>query len=132
MGEEIGHGGKTGAEQLAEYCIRQALKGSARHAELFLAYIAELIEEKMFRREQGVKFELVRKIISGVERTILVAKLRNGLDSPNAYPRSTASPLPVVPNASASRALLLEPLPPCNHNGPPVSWQSPPHAQAGT
>jgi hypothetical protein len=31
-------GGKTGAEQLAEHCFRQALKGSARHAELFLAY----------------------------------------------------------------------------------------------
>ena len=30
------------------------------------------------------------------------------------------------------RALSLEPLPPCNYNGPHVSWQSPPHAQAGT
>jgi predicted RNA polymerase sigma factor len=30
------------------------------------------------------------------------------------------------------RALSLEPVPPCNYNGPHVSWQSPPHAQAGT
>ena len=36
--EEIGENGMTGAEQLAEYCFRQALKGSVRHAELFLAY----------------------------------------------------------------------------------------------
>jgi len=36
--EEIGQNGKTGAEQLAEHCFRCALKGSARHAELFLAY----------------------------------------------------------------------------------------------
>ena len=38
MSEEIGQDGRTGAEQLAEYCFRRALKGSARHAELFLAY----------------------------------------------------------------------------------------------
>ena len=38
LAEEIGQGGKTGAEQLAGHCFRQALKGSARHAELFLAY----------------------------------------------------------------------------------------------
>jgi hypothetical protein len=38
LAEEIRQGGKTGAEQLAEHCFRQALKGSARHAELFLAY----------------------------------------------------------------------------------------------
>ena len=38
LAEEIGQGGKTGAEQLAQHCFRQALKGSARHAELFLAY----------------------------------------------------------------------------------------------
>jgi hypothetical protein len=38
LAEEIGPNGKTGAEQLAEHCFRQALKGSARHAELFMAY----------------------------------------------------------------------------------------------
>lgn len=36
--EEIGQNGKTGAEELAEHCFRRALKGSARHAELFLNY----------------------------------------------------------------------------------------------
>jgi hypothetical protein len=30
LAEEIGQGGKTGAEQLAGHCFRQALKGSAR------------------------------------------------------------------------------------------------------
>jgi hypothetical protein len=34
----IGQNGRTGAEQLAEHCFRRALKGSARHAELFLNY----------------------------------------------------------------------------------------------
>ena len=38
LAEEIGQSGRTGAEQLAEHCFRQALKGSARHAELFLNY----------------------------------------------------------------------------------------------
>jgi hypothetical protein len=38
LAEEIGQSGKTGAEELAEHCFRQALKGSARHAELFLNY----------------------------------------------------------------------------------------------
>lgn len=38
LSEEIGQNGRTGAEQLAEHCFRQALKGRARHAELFLAY----------------------------------------------------------------------------------------------
>jgi hypothetical protein len=38
LSEEIGQDGRTGAEQLAEYCFRRALKGSARHAELFLHY----------------------------------------------------------------------------------------------
>jgi Family of unknown function (DUF5681) len=38
LAEEIGQDGKTGAEQLAEHCYRSALRGSARHAELFLAY----------------------------------------------------------------------------------------------
>jgi hypothetical protein len=38
LSEEIGQNGGTGAEQLAEYCFRRALKGSARHAELFLNY----------------------------------------------------------------------------------------------
>jgi len=38
LAEEIGQNGKTGAEQLAEHCLRRALEGSARHAELFLAY----------------------------------------------------------------------------------------------
>ena len=38
LAEEIGQNGKTGAEQLAEHCFRCALKGSTRHAELFLAY----------------------------------------------------------------------------------------------
>ena len=38
IAEEIGQKGKTGAEHLAEHCYRCALRGSARHAELFLAY----------------------------------------------------------------------------------------------
>jgi hypothetical protein len=38
LAEEIGQDGTTGAEQLAEHCLCQALKGSARHAELFLNY----------------------------------------------------------------------------------------------
>ncbi len=38
LAEEIGQSGKTGAEQLAEHCFRRALKGSLRHAELFLNY----------------------------------------------------------------------------------------------
>jgi hypothetical protein len=38
--------------------------------------LAGLLGEKMFRSEQGVKFELLRKIISGVERTILVVRLK--------------------------------------------------------
>jgi hypothetical protein len=38
--------------------------------------LAELLEEKMFRSEQGIKFEMVRKIINGVEQTILVVKLK--------------------------------------------------------
>jgi len=38
IAEEIGQNAATGAEQLAEYCFRRALKGSARHAELFLNY----------------------------------------------------------------------------------------------
>lgn len=38
LAEEIGQNGRTGAEQLAEHCFRRALKGSARHVELFLAY----------------------------------------------------------------------------------------------
>jgi hypothetical protein len=38
LSEEIGQDGRTGAEQLADYCFHRALKGSARHAELFLNY----------------------------------------------------------------------------------------------
>jgi hypothetical protein len=38
LAEEIGKRGKTGAEQLAEHCFRRALRGSARHAEIFLNY----------------------------------------------------------------------------------------------
>src|SRR5260370_34654231 len=38
LAAEIGKQGMTGAEQLAEHCFRRALKGSARHAELFLNY----------------------------------------------------------------------------------------------
>jgi hypothetical protein len=38
LAEEIGQDGKTGAEQLAEHCFRRALKGSTRHAEIFLNY----------------------------------------------------------------------------------------------
>jgi Family of unknown function (DUF5681) len=38
LAEEIEQNGMTGAEQLAEHCFRRALKGSIRHAELFLAY----------------------------------------------------------------------------------------------
>ncbi len=38
LAEEIGRRGKTGAEQLAEHCFKRALRGSARHAEIFLNY----------------------------------------------------------------------------------------------
>jgi hypothetical protein len=38
LAEEIGQNGRTGAEELAEYCFHRALKGSVRHAELFLHY----------------------------------------------------------------------------------------------
>ena len=38
LASEIGKNGLTGAEELAQYCFRRALKGSARHAELFLNY----------------------------------------------------------------------------------------------
>jgi hypothetical protein len=38
--------------------------------------LARLLEERMFRCEPGFKLELVRKIIGGVERTILVVKLK--------------------------------------------------------
>jgi hypothetical protein len=38
LAAEIGKGVQTGADQLAEYCFRRALKGSARHVELFLNY----------------------------------------------------------------------------------------------
>lgn len=38
LASEIGTDGLTGAEELAKYCFRVALKGSARHAELFLNY----------------------------------------------------------------------------------------------
>jgi Family of unknown function (DUF5681) len=38
LSAELGSKGKTGAEQLAENCFKRALKGSARHAELFLSY----------------------------------------------------------------------------------------------
>ena len=38
--------------------------------------LAGLLEEKMFRCEPGFKLELVRKILGGVERTILVVKLK--------------------------------------------------------
>ena len=35
---EIGTKGLTGAQRLAEYCFQRGLKGSARHAEMFLGY----------------------------------------------------------------------------------------------
>jgi len=38
--------------------------------------LAELLEEKMFRSEPAARFELVKKIINGVEQTILVVKLK--------------------------------------------------------
>jgi hypothetical protein len=38
--------------------------------------LARLLEERMFRCEPGFKLELARKIIGGVERTILVVKLK--------------------------------------------------------
>jgi len=38
--------------------------------------LAELLEEKMFRREPVLKFEKARKIIGGIERTILVVTLK--------------------------------------------------------
>jgi hypothetical protein len=34
----MGKHGLTRAEELAEYCFRRAMKGSIRHAELFLNY----------------------------------------------------------------------------------------------
>jgi hypothetical protein len=37
--------------------------------------LAELLEEKIFRCEQASEFELEKKIINGVERTIFVVKL---------------------------------------------------------
>jgi hypothetical protein len=40
------------------------------------AELAELLEEKMFRRDHEAKFERVKKIINGVDRTILVVKLK--------------------------------------------------------
>jgi hypothetical protein len=40
------------------------------------AELAGLLEEKMFRCEPGFKFELVKKIINGVEREIFVVKLK--------------------------------------------------------
>src|SRR5260221_11401194 len=57
---------------------------------------------------------------------------RNGLDSLNAYPPLRRKSAACGAAAPAPRALSLEPLPPCNVTGPHVSWQSPPHAQAGT
>jgi hypothetical protein len=38
--------------------------------------LAELLEERMFRREQGIKLEEVRRIIGGVEHEILLVKLK--------------------------------------------------------
>ena len=38
--------------------------------------LARLLEERMLRCEPGFRLELVRKIIGGVERTILVVKLK--------------------------------------------------------
>ena len=38
--------------------------------------LAELLEEKTFRCEHASKFELIKTIIGGVERTIFVVKLR--------------------------------------------------------
>jgi hypothetical protein len=39
--------------------------------------LAELLEEKMFRREQGAKFERAKHTdINGVEHTILLVKLK--------------------------------------------------------
>ena len=38
LAEEIGTRGLTRAEELAQYCYCRALKGSVRHAELFLNY----------------------------------------------------------------------------------------------
>jgi len=46
---------------------------------------------------------------------------RNGLDSLNAYLPLRRKSAAWGAAASAPRALSLEPLPPCNHNGPPVS-----------
>src|SRR5258705_3421572 len=49
----------------------------------------------------------------------------------NAYPPLRRKSAACGAAASAPRALSLEPLPPGNYIGPHVSWQSPPHAQAG-
>jgi hypothetical protein len=38
--------------------------------------LAELFEEKIFRRGQGVKFEPVSQITGGIEQTILLVKLK--------------------------------------------------------
>ena len=38
--------------------------------------LVELLEEKMFRSEPAARFELVKKIMNGVEREIFVVKLK--------------------------------------------------------
>jgi hypothetical protein len=38
LAAEVGKDGRTGVQKLADYCLRQAMKGSARHAEMFLHY----------------------------------------------------------------------------------------------
>ncbi len=53
---------------------------------------------------------------------------RNGLDALNAYPPLRRKS-PACRGAACSFARAAST---CNYNGPYVSWQSPPHAQAGT
>jgi hypothetical protein len=38
ISEEVDKKGKSGAERLALYCFKRALRGSTRHLQLFLAY----------------------------------------------------------------------------------------------
>lgn len=55
LASELGKDGKTGAQILAEFCLKKGLKGSARHLEMFLHYAegrpATRSEEEVFPME---------------------------------------------------------------------------------
>lgn len=71
LAEEIGQNGMTGAEQLAEHCFRQALKGSARHIELFLNY-----SEGKPKQSQDHDVNVINNLAERIAR----ARKRVGLD----------------------------------------------------